>query len=131
MSMNANDKYHPDVKLFLILIPIISAFNYYLMYSNIRLNSFLALTYIIDTLQGYIAWFSVRWIIIYLDTKLPYAPNHSRRIFTQVVITTIIGMLIITLLTELVSWIAKGEPALPNFYTTDLFIIFIWFLVLN
>ncbi|NUQ23863.1 MAG: hypothetical protein HUU34_07910 [Saprospiraceae bacterium] len=32
-----------DVPLFLILIPFISAFNYYLTYSNIRLNGFLLL----------------------------------------------------------------------------------------
>ncbi|MBI5370826.1 MAG: LytTR family transcriptional regulator DNA-binding domain-containing protein [Sphingobacteriales bacterium] len=37
----------------------------------------------------------------------------------------------IILLTELVSWIARGRPALYNFYTFDLFIILIWFFVLN
>ncbi|MDZ7647838.1 MAG: hypothetical protein U5K54_12005 [Cytophagales bacterium] len=59
--MNANihpykNPYHPDVALFLILIPFISAFNYYLTYTNIQLSWFLLLTFTIDTVQGYCAW---------------------------------------------------------------------------
>jgi DNA-binding LytR/AlgR family response regulator len=38
---------------------------------------------------------------------------------------------IISLLTELVSWIVIGKPAVLSFYTFDLFIIGIWFFVIN
>ncbi|MDQ4140927.1 MAG: hypothetical protein M3142_10425, partial [Bacteroidota bacterium] len=66
---NSPNPYYPDVVLFLILIPFISAFNYYLTYTNIRLNWFLLLTFSIDTVQGYLAWLGVRYFVLYLDKK--------------------------------------------------------------
>src|SRR6476659_5989392 len=108
--MPAQQKYH-DVKFFLIAIAFISAFNYYLTYTGIKFNWFLLLTYSIDTVQGWTAWWAVRCIVIYLDKKLPYENGVVKRILIQFFLTTIIGLLIIILLTELVSWIVKGRPA--------------------
>ncbi len=123
--------YHPDVKLFLILIPFISAINYYLTYSNIRISWFLFLTFTIDTLQGYAAWWAVRHFILFLDKKWPYETGGFSRILVQLFSTLFIGLAIISLLTELVSWIVKGKSAPLSFYTVDLFIIGIWFFVVN
>lgn len=125
------NQYHPDVAIFLILIPFISAFNYYLTYSNIKFNWFLLLTFGIDTTQGYIAWWFVRSYIIFLDKRIPFKEETIRRIVVQLVGTMIIGLAVISLLTELVSWMAKGRPAPLNFYSVDLFIISIWFFVIN
>lgn len=123
--------YHPDIALFLVLIPFISAFNYYLTYSNIHLNWFLVLTFAIDTVQGYAAWAAVRGLILLFDRKLPYENGALKRIAIQLVTTLITGLVIISVLTELVSYMAKGRPAPLNFYTVDLFIISIWFFVIN
>lgn len=123
--------YHPDVVLFLILIPFISAFNYYLTYSNIQLNGFLLITFTIDTVQGYCAWWGVRAFILYLDKKWPYEKGLVKRVVFQLFSTLIIGLVIISILTELVSLVAKGKPAPLHFYTIDLFIISIWFFVIN
>ncbi len=123
--------YHPDVKLFLLVIPFISAFNYYLTYPLIRFNSFLLLTFSIDTIQGYLAWWAVRAIILKLDVKLPYTASLWKRIVIQLLLTSIAGMGIIIFSTEVVSWIARGKPAVISFYTIDIFIIYIWFLVIN
>jgi len=130
-TITNKNPYHPDVALFLILIPFISAFNYYLTYTSIQLNGFLLLTFTIDTVQGYCAWFGVRTFILFLDKKLPYEKGLVRRIIIQLFITLIIGLFIISILTELVSLIAKGKPAPLKFYTIDLFIISIWFFVIN
>jgi DNA-binding LytR/AlgR family response regulator len=127
----ATNPYRSDVGLFLVLIPLISAFNYYLTYSNIQLNWFLLLTFCIDTAQGYLAWLAVRTFIIYLDRRMPYEKNSLYRITLQLILTTILGLLIISLTTELVSWIFKGEPANKSFYQVDVFIISIWFFVIN
>ncbi|MFS4445418.1 LytR/AlgR family response regulator transcription factor [Maribacter sp. 2307UL18-2] len=123
--------YHPDVILFLILIPFISAINYYLTYSNIKLNGFLVLTFAIDTLQGYAAWSVVRKLIFWFDKRLPYSSGILKRLAIQLIATTIIGLAVISLLTEFVSFIAKGKSAPLHFYTTDLFIIGIWFFFIN
>ncbi len=122
--------YHPDIALFLILIPFISAINYYLTYSGIRLSYFLILTFTIDTVQGYIAWWAVRRFIFWLDQKLNY-DTGLKRIIVQLIGSMLIGLTIISLLTELVSWIAKGKSAPISFYTVDLFIIGIWFFFIN
>lgn len=128
--MPGQHKYY-DVKLFLIAIAFISAFNYYLTYSNIRLNWFLVLTYTIDTVQGWIAWWAIRSIVIYLDKRMPYTHRPLKRIIIQLILTCLTGLSIIIFLTELVSWIARGRPALLNFYLFDIFIILIWFFVIN
>ncbi len=128
--MTPVSKYN-DIRFFLVAIPFISAFNYYLTWSNIHLNWFLVFTYIIDTTQGWLAWWAVRSIIIRLDEKMPYTNDPFRRILVQVLVTTITGLAIIALATELVSWIVRGRPALPNFYLFDIFILVIWFLVIN
>lgn len=122
---------YKDVKFFLIAIAFISAFNYYLTYNDIRFNWFLILTYAIDTIQGWLAWWAVRTIIIYLDKKLPYSEKPLKRMLIQLLATTITGLLIISLLTELVSWIVKGRGAPLSFYLFDVLIILIWFIVIN
>lgn len=124
-------KYRPDIPLFLVLIPLISAFNYYLTYPNIQWNGFLILTFTIDTAQGYLAWLIVRKIIFRLDRTMPFGPKPAKRILLQLGLTTFAGLSFIILTTELVSWIAKGRPAIPEFYTMDVFIIGVWFLVIN
>ncbi|MFT3794059.1 LytR/AlgR family response regulator transcription factor [Flavobacterium sp.] len=128
--MNAEPKYK-DVKFFLIFIAFASAFNYYLSYENIRLNGYLALTYTLDTLQGWAAWWAMRSIVIYLDRTMPYEQNLIKRITVQFLVTTFVGMLIITALTEICAFIIKGRSATLSFYTFDLFIVFIWFMVMN
>ena len=128
--MMQHRKYN-DVRFFLIAIAFISAFNYYLTYSNIKFNWFLVFTYTVDTIQGWLAWWAVRSIILYLDKKLPYGNRPLKRILVQLLVTTMAGLLVIILLTELVSWIVRGRPAIANFYFFDIFIIAIWFFVIN
>jgi len=128
--MSGKPKYN-DVKFFLIAIAFISAFNYYLTWSNIKFNWFLILTYSIDTVEGWLAWWTVRSIIIYLDKKMPYGDRPLKRILVQLVTTTVAGLLVLIVLTELVSWIVRGKPALANFYFFDIFIFIIWFIVIN
>jgi len=128
--MTSAQKYN-DVKFFIIAIAFISAFNYYLTWSNIKFNRFLLLTYTTDTMEGWLAWWAVRSIIIYLDKKMPYGNRPLKRILVQLLVTTMAGLSVIILLTELVSWIVRGKPALSNFYFFDIFIFIIWFIVIN
>ena len=128
--MQARTKYK-DVKFFMVAIAFISAFNYYLTYSNIKFNWFLILTYSIDTVQGWLAWWAVRSIIIYLDKKMPYGDRPLKRILIQLLLTTVTGLLIIILLTDLTSLIARGHTVPLSFYLFDVFIFVIWFIVIN
>jgi len=123
--------YHPDIPIFLVMIPLVSAFNYYLTYTNPQLNWFMVLTFTLDTFQGYCAIWGVRSIILYLDRVLPYDGQELKRILVQLACTTFIGLFIISVLTELTSLIARGEFVNRSFYTHALFIISIWFFVVN
>lgn len=127
---NILPKYN-DVKFFLPAIAFISAFNYYLTYNNIQFNGHLLLTYLIDTAEGWLAWWIVRSIIIYLDAKMPYGNKPMKRILVQCFLTTTAGLFIIISLTEIVSVIAKGEMVPTSFYLFDVFIFIIWFLAIN
>ncbi|GAA4273359.1 LytTR family DNA-binding domain-containing protein [Aquimarina gracilis] len=131
LFLRKDSRYYPDIPLFLILIPFISAFNYYLTYTNIKLNGFLALTFTLDTLTGYVGWLGARKAILYLDKSLPYSKGIPKRIIIQFLLTTLIGLFIISAFTEIISLIARGRMAPSSFYTHDLFIISIWFFVIN
>jgi hypothetical protein len=123
--------YAPDIKIFLILIPLISAFNYYLTYSYVAFDSFTLIRYTVDTVQGLIAWWMVRGIIIFLDQKVPFLENPVKRTVIQLVSTCLIGLGFIVISTELLSRLVYGKPAIDSFYTLDVLIILIWFFVIN
>lgn len=125
-----NIKYN-DVIFFLVLIPFINVLNYYLTYNNIPFNSHTVLTFVIDTFDGYAAWWGLRSVIIYLDKKMPYELNPLKRILIQLFFTSLVGLIIIIALTELVNFIAKDTPVPASFYQYDIFIFLIWFFVLN
>ena len=128
--MSAQAKYH-DIKFFLIAIVFINAFNYYLTYTNIRFNWFFVFTFLNDTVQGWLAWWTMRSIIIYLDKKMPYGDRPLKRITVQLLLTIPAALLLISLLTELTSWIVKGRAVPLSFYLVDVFIISVWFVVIN
>lgn len=71
--------------------------------------------------QGYLPWLIVTRLIIWLDLVLPFGSNPAKRTLIQVILTTIAGLNFI-ILTTMVSWIAKGRPAITEFYTMDVFI---------
>lgn len=124
-------KYY-DIKFFLFAIPLINALIYYLTYPIIRFDKHTYLTYTIDTVQGYIAWFVLRSIVIWLDKKMPYSVNPLRRILVQILLTVTICIGLIILMTILTAWIIRGNTKIiPSFYTFDLLIIFGWLLIFN
>lgn len=120
-----------DIKLFLILIPLINLFNYYLTYTNITLSWHTIIAFCIDTIEGFGAWLLLRYIIFYLDKKMPFEHGPIKRIVVQIIATLLAGLALIILLTELVNKIATSKPVPREFYTTDIFIIAIWFFVVN
>jgi len=123
--------YKKDVKLFLILIPLINVLTYYLTYSSISFSWHTAITFTFDTLEGYLAWLGLRWMIKLLDTRISFVNHPIKRILTQLLTTTTIGMLVIITLTELINSIFSSKSVPLSFYTKDIFIISIWFFVAN
>ncbi|WP_247232043.1 LytTR family DNA-binding domain-containing protein [Telluribacter sp. SYSU D00476] len=120
-----------DVRLFLILIPLINSLNYYLTYDTISLSWFTVATFCIDTLEGYAAWWAIRSIICYLDGTLPYTEAPLKRILLQLIGTSLSTVVVLSFLTELVNWLAGGDPIPLDFYTKTMFLFVIWNFVVN
>jgi DNA-binding LytR/AlgR family response regulator len=132
--MNENkltSPYGNDTRLFLLLIPVINLLNYYLTYKEIHLNWLLPATFLVDTLQGYAAWWVVRQIIFYLDKKWPYTEVPLKRLSIQLPSTIIAGVAVIALLTEFANLLASDKPVPIGFYTETIFLFVIWILVVN
>lgn len=124
------DKYN-DTLLFLVLIPLINTINYHLTYSRIRWDWYTITTYLIDTVQGYIAWWLIRKVILAMDQSLPYAQAPVKRIVYQIVLTNVVAQGFIILATEIINALFTDAPLPSGFYTYNLFIFFIWILVIN
>ncbi|MEM9000018.1 MAG: LytTR family DNA-binding domain-containing protein [Bacteroidota bacterium] len=120
-----------DPMLFFVLIPFINTINYHLTYSNIRWDWYTITTYLIDTAQGFIAWGLIKATILWFDKKMPYEKGFVKRIIAQLLATNVVAQGFIVLATELIN-MRFGDGPLPiKFYTYNLFIFFIWVLVLN
>jgi hypothetical protein len=102
-----------------------------LTYEHIRWDWYTYTTYLIDTAQGYIAWWIIRIIIKFLDRRLPYHKALIKRIFFQLILTNIFAQGFIILATVLINAIFGDKPLPIKFYTYNLFIFFIWILVIN
>ncbi len=120
-----------DIKFFLLVIPFINLVNYYLTYDNIQFNWFTVLTFSLDTFEGYAAWLLTRYIILQFEKKLPYENGVIKRIVIQTLTTLTSGVALIILLTLFVNAIATNKPVPVSFYKYDIFIISIWFFVVN
>lgn len=121
-----------EIKLFVLLIPVINLFNYYLTYTDIRLTTRTLITFAIDTAQGYLAWLVVHMIILRLDKAMPYERNVLKRILCQIALTLFAGIFVIVLLTTFLHLLFKGGQPFPvSFFSRDILIISVWFLVLN
>lgn len=124
-------KKYNDGLLFLVLIPLINTINYHLTYSNIRWDWYTYTTYLIDTAQGFIAWWIIRKTILWLDKIMPYERALIKRIGIQIVLTNLFAQGFIILATEVINAIFTDKPLPLHFYTYNLFIFFIWILVIN
>ncbi len=128
---NVHYRYYPDIHILLIAIPLISAYNYHLTYSNVQYNWYYLMRYAIDTAQGYLAWYACRTYILYLDEKMPYDIGSVRRLIWQLISIIIIGLFIICVSTEILSILIKGKWCPVSFYLYDVPIISIWFIAIN
>ena len=120
-----------DRTLILLVVPFINALNYYLTYTQIKWGWFFATTFVLDTLEGYVAWYAGRWAILRFDRWLPWERHLSYRLIVQVPVVSIIIIGVIVLQTELVNFIARDKPLPLRFYTQAVFIFLIWAIFIN
>lgn len=120
-----------DVLLGVVLIPVINTINYHLTYGHIRWDWFTAATYTIDTVSGYISWWIIRAIVIWLDRAMPYESGFLRRILAQIGLTTLAVLAFTIAATEGINALYWDKPLPLKFYTYNLFIFFIWILVID
>ncbi|WP_020607357.1 LytR/AlgR family response regulator transcription factor [Spirosoma spitsbergense] len=67
----------------------------------------------------------------YLDAHFPFERHLGQRLILQCVLTTLVGVGTIVGFTELVNAMATDKPIPESFYTHDIFLFFIWILVVD
>ena len=120
-----------DGLLCLLLVPVINTINYHLTYSRIRWDWYTYTTYAIDTASGFICWWLIRKITDYFDKRIPYRDGLGQRLTHQIIWTTLVVQGFIILSTEVINALFGDGPLPRKFYTYNLFIFFIWILVIN
>lgn len=120
-----------DVLLGLVLIPFINTINYHLTYSNIRWDWYTLTTYLIDTVTGWISWWLMREVVLWMDKLLPYEHGLAKRISLQLLGSNLLILGFIISTTWGINELFGDGPLPGSFYTYNLFIFFIWILVLN
>ncbi|MBC2839654.1 LytTR family DNA-binding domain-containing protein [Robiginitalea sp. SC105] len=120
-----------DVLLAVVLIPVINTINYHLTYSVIRWDWYTVATYTIDTVSGYISWWIIRTVIRRLDRTMRYENGLARRLAVQIGLTNALVLAFTIGATEGVNALYWDKPLPRSFYTYNLFIFFIWILVIN
>jgi hypothetical protein len=121
--------YH-DKWIRLIGIPVITAFGYYLTYNNIQFNGWFIYELLSDAFKIYLIWQLVRWCVIALDKRFPWATNFGKRLFIQVPVTCGLGILGLSILVNL-EYAFIRPYRLEHFWNFDLVIAFIFLLLVN
>lgn len=129
--MNAVLVRYRDHTLILVAVPFINALNYYLTYSNIRFGSYFFITFFLDILEGYVAWYAGRWVILQFDKSLPWENHLSKRLALQIPLVSVVIIAVLVIQTELVNFIATDKPLPLKFYTQAIFIFLIWAIFIN
>jgi hypothetical protein len=122
---------YKDQWLIIIGVPIINLLNYYLTYPAFRFDTHFFITYTIDTVQGYLAWYCCRAVIIQLDKYLSWEKNIIKRMIIQVPLVCITLLGVIIGLTEILNYFATNKPVPAIFYTFDIYIFLIWGFFIN
>ncbi|QNF35505.1 LytTR family transcriptional regulator [Adhaeribacter swui] len=120
-----------DRWLILIGIPLINVINYYLTYPDIQADAHTLITFTVDTLEGYLAWYAGRVVVLEFDKRYPWERTGWRRLVLQIPAVAIAVLAVIIGCTEIINAIARDEPVPMDFYTHDIFLFVIWSLVLN
>lgn len=123
---------YQDKWLVIIGVPVMNLLYYYLTFPVIRIDSQFFLIYPIDTLQVYLAWYSCRAMILYLDHYFPWKKNIIKRMLIQAPLVFITLRAMIIFFTEVMNnFLPFDKPVATLFYTFDIHIFLIWGFFIN
>jgi hypothetical protein len=131
MKQNQQKVDYKDQWLIIIGVPVINFFNYYLTYPSFRLDTHFLITYSIDTVQGYLAWYCCRTVIVQLDRYFSWEKNIVKRLIIQVPLVCLTLLGVIIGLTEILNYFATDKPVPAIFYRFDIYIFLIWGFFIN
>ncbi|MDQ4139581.1 MAG: hypothetical protein M3142_03565, partial [Bacteroidota bacterium] len=82
----------------IIGIPVITAFAYYLTYDDIKFNGWFVYEVLSDAFKIFLVWQVVRTLIIQFDKKYPWHQNFITRLIFQIICTSFLGVLALSIL---------------------------------
>jgi hypothetical protein len=111
-------------------VPVITAFEYYLTYDNIRFNGLFLYEVGSDGLKILLIWQLLRWIVIRLDGKLAWDKGPLPRLAVQLPLTCLAGIALLTGLVHLEYRFIRPYPV-EHFFEFDVIIALIFLLLFN
>jgi hypothetical protein len=111
-------------------VPLITAFEYYLTYDNIRFNGLSLYEVLSDGLKILLIWQLLRWIVTRLDAKVPWEAGLLPRLAWQIPLTCLAGIALLTGLVHLEYRFIRPYPV-KHYFDFDLVIALIFLLLFN
>lgn len=122
--------FYRDKWVILLGVPVITAFEYYLTYNNIKLDWLFLYEFISDCLKILVVWLSLRATVIWLDKRYGWDIGLLKRLALQVPLTCLVGCTVLTVLVHLEYWLLRPYP-MEHFFSFDLIIAVIFLLLGN
>ncbi len=111
-------------------VPVITAFEYYLTYDDIRFNGLFLYEVLSDALKILLIWQLLRWIVTRLDVRVPWAKGLLPRLAVQLPLTCLAGVALLTGLVHLEYRFIRPYPV-AHYFDFDVVIALIFLLLFN
>ena len=118
-----------DTLIQCIAIPLIVLISHYLTYDGSDSVGWFIYEMITDGIKVFLVWITIRAVIYFLDRRLPWSGNALRRLGVQLLLTTVCGMLMLTV-TVLIDY-SLFRPYPMNHYSFDLVVALLFILLVN
>ena len=112
-----------------ITIPLIVLLSHYLTYNGSDSPGWFIYELISDGIKVWLVWTVIRAVIFFLDRRLPWTGNFLKRLLSQILLTSVVGMLVLTL-TQIIDYsLIRSYPL--DHYSFDLVVALLFILLVN
>jgi hypothetical protein len=121
-----------DVRLFLVLIPVIKIIDLFLTFSDVTLDKGFFIAFAMNVFQGYVCLVPIRWIIKRIEKQ--YHGRFSRIGLAKQLLFTFLATLAICLVVPDGGWLITGKHYASSdgaHFLHDVILLFVWIVLVN
>ncbi|AWI26316.1 LytTR family DNA-binding domain-containing protein [Flavobacterium pallidum] len=122
-----------DVRLFLVLIPVIKVIDYFMTFSEMVLDKWFFVAFTMNLIQGYVCLVPIRWIIKRIEKQ--YSGLYfSKSALAKQLLFTFLATVAVCLIIPDGGWLITGKhytDANGSSFIHDIIILFVWIVLVN